>query len=175
MIKLFKEDFLNELTDIIGDLPFTLVCVVVDKDGHKKKYTTPVNPYHLGLEFGLERVRTFLIQEGEWEDSEKQPNVDPTLHVIVERRGKTEDDELELEFRRICDGANYNNVKLNFEVVFADKKSNSVGLQIADLAARPIGMSVLKPDQSNRAVEVLKRKLLVRAGKVDGIGLKKFP
>lgn len=51
-----------------------------------------------------------------------QTCVDPTVHVIVEKRGKNEDDELELEFRRICDGANYNGEKLNFEIVFADKK-----------------------------------------------------
>ena len=102
-------------------------------------------------------------------------NLDPTLHVVVEKRGKAEDDELELEFRRICDGDNFNNIKLNIEIIFADKKSNSVGLQIADLVARPIGMAILKPDQSNRAVDVLKHKLLKKVGRIDEWGLKKLP
>lgn len=65
--------------------------------------------------------------------------------------------------------------KLNFEIVFADKKSNSAGLQLADLVARPIGLSVLRPHQSNRAFDAARPKLLMRNGKVDGWGLKYFP
>lgn len=41
--------------------------------------------------------------------------------------------------------------------------------------ARPVGMSVLKPNQQNRAVDVLKAKLVQRHGRVDGWGLKVFP
>lgn len=119
--------------------PFRLICVVVDKIKLKARYTTPANPYHLGLEFGLERVHGFLQQQGEWAAAVNgsQSRIDPSVHVIVEMRGKNEDDELELEFRRICDGANYKNEKLNFEILFADKKSNSAGLQLADLVASP--------------------------------------
>jgi len=82
---------------------------------------------------------------------------------------------LELEFRRICSGVNYDSERLNFEIIFADKKSNSTGLQIADLVARPIGISVLKPEQANRALDVIKDKLLRRGGEAEGWGLKKFP
>lgn len=41
--------------------------------------------------------------------------------------------------------------------------------------ARPVGMSVRKPDQHNRAVDVLKAKLVQRNGRVAGWGLKVFP
>ena len=95
--------------------------------------------------------------------------------VVVEKRGKNEDDDLELEFRRICDGANYKGEKLNFEIVFADKKSNSAGLQLADLVARPIGLSVLRPEQPNRAFDAVKPKLLAKNGRIEGWGLKCFP
>jgi hypothetical protein len=71
--------------------------------------------------------------------------------VVVECRGKKEDSELELEFRRICDGANRMGKPLPFDIIFADKKTNSAGLQLADLVARPIGLSILRPNQSNRA------------------------
>ncbi len=54
------------------------------------------------------------------------------IHVMVEKRGKREDADLELEFRRVCDGGNYKAEQLPFEVAFVDKKSNSAGLQIAD-------------------------------------------
>jgi hypothetical protein len=80
-------------------------------------------------------------------------------HVIFEARGKCEDLALELEFRRICDGRNSFQRRLPFEIYVADKKTNSAGLQLADLAARPIGLSVLRPDQRNRAFEVLEKKL----------------
>lgn len=172
-----KAAFLDELTDIIIDSPFWLTCVIVDKHKHKARYAYPDNPYHLGLEYGLERVRGFLQQQGEWKApmGGGEECDDPTVHVIVEKRGKNEDDSLELEFRRICNGANYKNEKLNFEIVFADKKSNAAALQLADLMARPIGMSVLRPDQPNRAYEALKSKLLSRNGRIDGWGRKCFP
>jgi len=34
---------------------------------------------------------------------------------------------------------------LPFELVLADKKTNSEGLQFADLVARPVGLSVVRP------------------------------
>ena len=43
-------------------------------------------------------------------------------------------------------------------LVFANKQVNSSGLQLADLVARPIGLSVLRPGQTNRAFEALRRK-----------------
>jgi hypothetical protein len=55
-----------------------------------------------------------------------------------------------------------------FEIIIADKKANSVGLQIADIAARPIGLSVLRPDQPNRAFAILKKKLYQENGKELG-------
>lgn len=172
-----KTAFLDELTEIISAAPFRLVCVVVDKVRHRARYAYPANPYHLGLEFGLERVRSFLQQQGEWATTVKfgQDCLDPSVHVIVEKRGKNEDDDLELEFRRICDGANYKHEKLNFEIVFADKKSNSAGLQLADLVARPIGLSVLRPAQANRAFAAVRPKLLQKNGRIEGWGLKCFP
>jgi hypothetical protein len=93
----------------------------------------------------------------------------------VEKRGNNEDRDLELEFRRICNGDNRHREKFSFQIIFADKKSNSTGLQIADLVARPIGMRILNPNQSNRAVDVLKGKLLKRNGDIDRWGLRKFP
>jgi len=49
-------------------------------------------------------------------------------------------------------------------------------LQLADLMARPIGLSVLRPGQANRAFEVLERKFFAGAfGVVNGNGLKIFP
>ena len=40
---------------------------------------------------------------------------------------------------------------------------------------RLIGIAILKTDQSIRAVDLLKHKLLKNVGRIDGWGLKKFP
>lgn len=65
-------------------------------------------------------------------------------------------------------------MQLPFEIVFADKKSNSVGLQFADLIARPVGLHLLKPEQENRAFNAFKAKFY-GGDKRDGRGLKCFP
>ncbi|TAM64764.1 MAG: DUF3800 domain-containing protein [Rhodanobacter sp.] len=162
-----KSAFINELTDILAAAPFTLICSVIRKEALKARYNFPENPYHVALSFGLERVHAYLRARG------AGPG---TTHVMVECRGKKEDAELELEFRRICDGGNYNREKMPLEVVFADKKTNSPGLQLADLVARPVGMSILRPDQPNRAFAILEDKFYTNGnGKYQGWGLKCFP
>jgi hypothetical protein len=103
------------------------------------------------------------------------------LTVVVEQRGAKEDRELELEFRRFCSGNNPRGLVMPFEILFSDKKAMSSGLQLADLVARPIGLHVLRPEQPNRAFEVLKEKVYCEGGRAnagegfDGYGLKIFP
>jgi hypothetical protein len=48
-------------------------------------------------------------------------------------------------------------------------------LQIADLVARPIGLSVLRPDQENRAFEIIKNKFRKYNNEYKKYGLKIFP
>jgi len=43
--------------------------------------------------------------------------------------------------------------------VFIPKAANSSGLQLADLTARPIALSHLRPNQPNRAFEIIRTKL----------------
>ncbi len=78
--------------------------------------------------------------------------------MVFERRGKNEDNLLELEFRRVCAGENKHQTPYPFVPEFASKQMNSTGLQFADLVARPIGLAFLKPGQPNRAYEILSTK-----------------
>lgn len=145
---------------------------VIDNIRLHERGETDNNPYHLALGFCLETLYGFL-QEKKQDDS--------LTHVVVECRGKKEDNELELEFRRICDGANRLGKPLPFDIIFADKKVDSPGLQLADLVARPVGMSIVRPGQENRAFEVLKRKFYCSGGRerlgqgYEDWGLKIFP
>jgi len=161
-----KHDFLDQLTGIIDVSNFVLISCVIDKGRLRDRQEQFSNPYHLALGFCLETLYEFL-QEKNQDDS--------LTHVVVECRGTKEDKDLELEFRRICDGANRQNKILPFDVVFADKKTNSPGLQLADLVARPVGLNVLRPDQENRAFEVLKRKFFCSGGRENvGVGFERL-
>jgi len=161
-----REAFLATLTQIIEAAPFTLVAVIIDKRSLPPS-AAPSNPYHLALLFGLERVARLLAARGQDER---------LTHVIVESRGKREDTELELEFRRICEGANEIGRPLPFRLVMADKRANSEGLQLADMVARPVALSVLRPGQPNRAFDILRPKLWRDAsGRAENCGLKVFP
>lgn len=162
-----REAFLNSLTDIIGAANFQLVAVVIDKRKLKDRYNKPAHPYNLAMEFGLERIYRLLKGTG-------QHNA--LTYIVCEARGPKEDAELELEFRRIRDGANYFHHPLPFDLIIADKRANSEGLQLADLTARPIGLTVLRPEQANRAAEILEGKFYRNgAGSKLGTGLKVFP
>jgi hypothetical protein len=112
-----KAAFLEELTQLVADAPLTLICTVIRKEALKQRYVHPENPYHVALGFGLERVHHFLRTTG---------GASQTTHVTVECRGKREDQALELEFRRVCDGANFNCEKFPFEIVFADKRAKGL-------------------------------------------------
>lgn len=167
-----KNAFMGELGDIIDLHNFILIGNVIDKKRLADKYQVPDNPYHIALKFCLERLFYFL--------KEKQQEHRIT-HLVFENRGRKEDDELELEFRRICDGANAHGHHLPFELRFADKKTNAPGLQLADLVARPIGIRYLRPTQDNKAFNILEKKLYSKNGRkgagsgYEGYGLKCFP
>jgi hypothetical protein len=159
--------FMDALSEVIEAAPFKLVAVVIDKRELRLDDAAAANPYHLALQFGLERVFRLLAERGQ----------DGRLtHFIVEARGKREDTELELEFRRICEGGNGLGHALPFRLVMADKRTNSEGLQIADMVARPVALSVLRPEQPNRAVAILAGKFWRGPdGRAEGYGLKCFP
>ncbi|MEO3472504.1 DUF3800 domain-containing protein [Roseomonas sp. CAU 1739] len=151
-----NDDFMGDLLKLIQDAEFQLCVSVIDKARLKEKYQTPWNPYEIALRFCMERLLVCLQAHGQ---SGK------LVHVVFESRGKAEDQELELEFRRIAaNGANWGYLKRDFsycrfEPIFARKDANAAGLQIADLVARPCGLHVLRPLHQNRAFEALRPKI----------------
>lgn len=164
-------EFMADLTQIIERSKFILVTTTIDKR-ELSKTDAEGNAYHIALAHCMETLHEFLSEKGE----QNKPT-----HIVVECRGDKEDKELELEFRRICDGANPMGRTLPYEVIFADKKVMSTGLQLADLVARPIGIKTLRPEQDNRAFEVLTKKFYCEGGRDNvgygffGKGMKVFP
>lgn len=169
-VKEKRDAFMTDVGTLIEQAPFTLIATVIRKErivSDKQKAKWPV--YETAMRFGLERVAYFLEENGQ--------GTDTTTHVIFETRGKTEDNELELEFRRRAPSLTGWDGKLRkMDIVFAPKTANHCGHQIADLIARPIGLSVLRPDQPNRSFEIIEKKFRRNgAGKINGWGLKVFP
>lgn len=159
--------FMDGLNQLIEQADFTIIATAIHKTRLVQKYARPYNPYELALKFCMERAHAFLCEMNQG---------DRTTHIIVERRGKREDADLELAFRRICDGESLSRPMPGFEIIFADKKTHSAGLQLADLTARPIGRHVLDGTQTNRAWDIIRPKLYCSSnGEVKGWGLKVFP
>lgn len=154
--------FMAELTDLVVTTEFTVIAAVIKKDKLEGKWATR-NVYHTALEFCLERVGYEL----------KTKNSSPPLHVVFEARGKTEDRDLELEFRRL---ASTNQRCARFEPVFASKHGVHPGLELADLIARPIGRAIIDPARPGPQWKVIAPKLRRSPnGEFMGWGLKCFP
>jgi hypothetical protein len=165
-----RDDFLADLNDLMVAAEATIVSIAIEKSRLTQKYRRPFNPYHIALGLGLERVDWFLAQKGQ------QGRL---THVVAEARGSKEDIDLELEFRRILDGNGAMGSQVGdvpFDLRILSKKSNAEGLQLADLFAYPISRHILKPDQANRAFDIVQPKLFVdRQRRHQSVGLKIFP
>lgn len=163
-----RQTFMDELSSIIGRSNVTLVASVIDKRRLKRRYASPDNPYHIGLQFCMERTYSFLLGEGQG---------GRTTYCMFEKRGAKEDALLELAFRRIKDRGNYNRIAMEgLDLFFVDKRANSSGLQLADLFARPVGLGVLRPGQPNRTRGIVAAKFRRSpTGETAGWGLKIFP
>lgn len=145
-----RGQFISELTDLLAASKFHVLAAVIDKP-ELKTDLFPTNPYSISLRICLQMAYLFL---------RRRRQIGKRHHFIFEKRGAKEDAELELEFRRIIAGENDLKVPFPaFQIHFSDKRTNSTGMQIADLAARPIGLTIIRPGQPNRAFEVIEKKL----------------
>lgn len=139
-----RNTFMDGLNRLISEVDFTIIAAVVDKSrlANQSGGGVAQNPYELALGFCIEQAYRFLDSKGQQEQ---------VTHIVIEKRNGQLDRELERGFKVIGDGANVLGKPFNFEIVFANKKSNSAGLQIADLTARPVGLRYINPNQENRA------------------------
>ncbi|MBS0614959.1 MAG: DUF3800 domain-containing protein [Verrucomicrobia bacterium] len=162
-----REVFFEALNLLIAQTNFTLIGTVIDKYKLKKQEMKGAHVYHLAMQLGLEKLYSFL---------QMQEQEDRLTHIICKARGRVEDLALELEFRRVCSGQNSLQKVLPFDLIIADKKTNSEGLQFADMIARPIGLTSFRPNQANRAVKILERKFFKNAeGIISGHGFHIYP
>jgi len=120
--------------------------------------------YEVALSFVIEQAVTALKNGGKL----------TTLDIVIERRGKREDKQLDDHFQRITGKGTG---KLSAEEIagfvptftFRNKKENINGLQLADLVAYPIARYVIESHRANPAFEVLESKIYRTDGGLDGL------
>jgi hypothetical protein len=137
-----RTPFIRDLSDLMIRASFSIIAMVIRKPILVERQ----HPYHLALRYGLSPVAAFLEEQGQ---------AGSLTHVVFERRGRTEDRQLELEFSRITSRAVSPWNRLPVEMTLCPKAANVCGLQVADLVARPIGRHVIDPTQANRAFDVV--------------------
>lgn len=147
-----RDAFMADLNAIMADAPFRAYVAVIDKVRHRARYADPWNPYEIAMQFCMERLSIGLAAESQ---------TGRLTHVLFEARGREEDRQLELEFRRVAaNGKRWGWREVDFgrtplEPVFVPKAANLAGHQLSDLIARPLALRVIRPDQANRAFDIV--------------------
>lgn len=161
-----RERFLGRLSDLVQQAGMVVIAAAIDKRRMANKDASMDSPYDLALRSCMERTQTFLQDAGASEQ---------TTQIVFESRGKSEDERLSATFEKVRGGTTTGAMP-NLRYQFVSKKANSTGLQLADLIARPIAMNTIRPDQRNRAYEVVEPKLWRDIdGNVGGYGLTMLP
>ncbi|MDP1027294.1 hypothetical protein Q5H91_08725 [Sphingomonas sp. KR1UV-12] len=141
-----------DLNAIVAGARFHAYCAVIDKVRHKARYADPWNPYEIAMHFCMEKLSDRLVADGQCER---------LTHVLFEARGREEDRQLELEFRRVASNDKrwgWRSVDFGrtpLEPLFVSKAANLAGHQLSDLIARPLALRAIRPDQPNRAHDVI--------------------
>jgi hypothetical protein len=166
-----RDCFYGAINDLINDLIFNIIAIVILKQRHLDQYgIVAINPYDLSLEFIMERFSMMMRSKNKKEDG----------YMIAESRGKNEDKLLKDEYMRLKTiGTKYLN-PINITSFWMEKKDENIaGLQIADLVAYPIATKIYRPTDTNPAFNVLQHKILSssksKGDTILGYGLKIFP
>jgi hypothetical protein len=158
------------------------ITVVIDKKAHRDQYAVwRYHPYHYCLAVMLERYILFLHYGNHRGD------------VMVESRGRAEDEKLKDSFRRLYrDGTDHIPAErwqerlTSAELKVKPKTANIPGLQLADLIAHPSRREILldynlitddRDTFGNKICAILRndKYLRSRKGQIHGYGKKLLP
>ncbi|KAB2944105.1 MAG: DUF3800 domain-containing protein [Hyphomicrobium sp.] len=179
-----RRQFDERLIQLLTDLPYVVITVVIDKRQHKQQYTVwQYDPYHYCMMCLVERYVQWLEDKGRALVGD----------VVAEARNKTPDKKLKASFKRIhVHGTGRisaqriqarltsNDIKLH------PKSDNIAGLQIADAIAYPSYRAmkndrekILRPqDFGTRIASMLEARKLRRSPDrryINGFGRKWLP
>lgn len=167
-----KKSFYDKLNAALTQSDFTIIAVGIKKDEFIKKYGKIADdPYELSLSFLLERAVLSV--------NHLAPQTD--IHVMIESRGKKEDETLQRRYNRLLDNGSQfispEKFKMRLtKMEFHKKIDNDCGLQVADLCAYPVARKLKNPRELYPPYDLIFSKFRKNAvGKVMGYGFKVFP
>ena len=166
-----KQIFYERLNNIMTEGEYTVVAVAIKKNEFIERYGKIADdPYELSLSFLLERILM---------ETDSLPS--NTVEIMIESRGKVEDEILIKRYNKLLDVGSGRITSDRFrkryqKIEFRKKKENDCGLQIADLCAYPVARHVINSQEPYPAFEIVKTKFRKNSnGVIAGYGLKIFP
>ena len=165
-----RDEFDSDMLQIISDLPYRVISVVIDKKTLVERYRENTqDPYAIALEFLMQRYLYWMEGISTFGD---------TLcgDIMAEARGKGDDRITKETYRRIYHGGGYNSLNnasqfySSSEIKLKPKKANIAGLQFVDIISHPARRYILS--QSNLAMNLSPRSFEQRI--VDVLVEKKF-
>jgi hypothetical protein len=166
-----KARFHRQLNSILDNAKFTVIAVGIKKQEFIEKYGKIADdPYEISLSFLLERA-VMEIDNGK----------DDVIHLMLEARGRVEDEIIQKRHNRLLDKGSQHitpeRFKKRFEKMeFRRKIENDCGLQVADLCAHPVARHIINPNEPYPLYDIVERKFRRNnLGSFKGYGLKVFP
>ena len=165
------DSFIQELSQMMAEIPMKLYASHIDKVRHVNQYIYPASPYDLCMTFVLERIMRDIPD-------------DATCIIIAEARGPREDKELLDQIKSLLDRGNQFYSSDTFKKIkgvyfnpkwcqMANDQMSYWELELADLCAYPIQKYFVYGTR-DKAFETLLPKISCYPN-YYGKGLKSFP
>jgi len=179
--KIIEENFNSEFIQLLKDLDYLVVSVLIDKKEHKLKYQTwKYDPYHYCMEILIERFFFFL------------ESVDSVGDVMVESRGGKEDMRLKKSYSKIfqngtqfIESERLQKRLTSKELKVKPKMLNIACLQLTDLIAHPSRRFMFRKYDINEGKEFVFGDQIIsvieekyyrgKSGVIEGYGIKLLP
>jgi hypothetical protein len=177
-----EDHFNHSLLEGLQRWQYRIITVVIDKKIHRDQYSVwRYHPYHYCLAVMLERYVLFLHYGNHHGD------------VMVESRGRAEDEKLKDSFKRLYDlgtdnipAERWQERLTSKELKVKSKTADISGLQLADILAHPSRREILQDHQlinDNRDIfgdkicKILRgdKYMRSRTGQIEGYGKKLLP
>jgi hypothetical protein len=142
-----RKSFQSDLSALMTEIDYKVAAVAINKEEKINRGMLTEDLYELGVKHGLAKIECFL---------KSQNDFNYTTVTFESRAFSTDgyrqgDEKLYKYFKETANE--------NFGIEIHIKSAGGLGLQFADLIARPIGIHVLRPNQSNRAWDIIKGKM----------------
>jgi hypothetical protein len=142
-----RNSFQADLSAMIAETKYEVVAVAINKEDKERKTLLTDNLYEQGVKYGLEKLEYFLKNKNDF----NYTTITFESRAYSIERYRQADEQLYNYFNKTANR--------NFGIEIQIKSAGGLGLQFADMIARPIGIHVLRPEQTNRAWEIINKKI----------------